>query len=92
MKITWRCPQCMKRNKWEWEDESLNTRSSKEWAGKLTMHCDHCKRKTEMYQDRASNFAAIDNIEDLLNFSDAKNFLESNGFIVKNAVTFTNNG
>ena len=56
------------------------------------MHCGHCARKTEMYQDRAANFAAIDNIEDLLNFSDAKNFLEANGFIVKNAVTFTNNG
>ena len=85
MKITWRCPYCMKRNKWVWEEDNLI-------VGAVTMHCAHCARKTEMYQDRAANFAAIDNIEDLLNFSDAKNFLEANGFIVKNAVTFTNNG
>ena len=85
MKITWRCSHCMKRNKWEWEEDVMT-------VGKVTMHCGHCARKTEMYQDRAANFAAIDNIEDLLNFSDAKNFLEANGFIVKNAVTFTNNG
>jgi len=83
MKITWRCPHCMKRNKWVWENDDL-------MVGKVIMHCAHCARKTEMYQDRAGNFAAIDNIADLLNFSDAKQFLESHGFIVKNAVT--NNG
>jgi len=85
MKITWRCPHCMKRNKWIWEEDSLS-------IGAVTMHCLHCKGKTVMYQDRAANFAAVEDIDDLLTVPQAKRFLETKGFIVKNAVTFTNYG
>lgn len=85
MKISWRCPHCMKRNKWVWEDDSLI-------VGAVTMHCAHCARKTKMYQDKAANFAAIENIDDLLTVQEAKRFLEGHGFIVKNAVTFTKHG
>ena len=92
MKITWRCPHCMKRNKWVWEEDNLI-------VGAITMHCAHCARKTRMYQDRAANFAAIEDIkediphdDDLLTVPEAKRFLEGHGFIVKNAVTFTSHG
>jgi len=75
----------MKRNKWVWEDASLIVCAR-------TMHCAHCARKTKMYQDKAANFAAIENIDDLLTVPQAKRFLETKGFIVKNAATFTNHG
>jgi hypothetical protein len=75
----------MKRNKWVWEEDDL-------MVGPVTMHCEHCARKTKMHQDRAGNLVIIDDINDLLTVQEAKRFLETKGFIVKNAVTFTDNG
>lgn len=73
IKVSWRCPKCMKRNKWKWERWDLH-------AGPIKMHCDECHQETAMYQDNVGNFCCIENIEEMLTVPMAKKFLAKFGY------------